>query len=89
MSMNGVPYDQEHRAERYVITLRHFIEPMGGRLEVRPIFRYEDVQIAQRQWEGKSEQRTQGIEPVGGPASEEKLYLRIGTTPDGNTMKNF
>jgi hypothetical protein len=39
--------------------------------------------------EGNSERRAQAIEPIAGPASEEKLYLRIGRTANGNTLQSL
>jgi transcriptional regulator with XRE-family HTH domain len=39
----------EHRADMYVSTLRHFIEAMGGQLEIRAVFPEGDVRITQFQ----------------------------------------
>jgi hypothetical protein len=39
----------ERRADMYVSTLRHFIEAMGGRLEIRAVFPEGDVRITQFQ----------------------------------------
>jgi DNA-binding transcriptional regulator YiaG len=39
----------ERRADMYVSTLRHFIEAMGGRLEIRAVFPDGDVRITQFQ----------------------------------------
>lgn len=35
----------ERRADMYVSTLRHFIEAMGGQLEIRAVFPDGDVRI--------------------------------------------
>jgi len=37
----------ERRADMYVSTLRHFIEAMGGQLEIRAVFPDGDVRITQ------------------------------------------
>jgi hypothetical protein len=39
----------ERRADMYVSTLRHFIEAMGGQLEIRAVFPDGDVRITQFQ----------------------------------------
>ena len=39
----------ERRADMYVSTLRHVIEAMGGRLEIRAVFPEGDVRITQFQ----------------------------------------
>jgi DNA-binding transcriptional regulator YiaG len=39
----------ERRADMYVSTLRHFIEAMGGQLEIRAVFPEGDVRITQFQ----------------------------------------
>jgi DNA-binding transcriptional regulator YiaG len=39
----------ERRADMYVSTLRHFIEAMGGQLEIRTVFPDGDVRITQCQ----------------------------------------
>jgi transcriptional regulator with XRE-family HTH domain len=39
----------ERRADMYVSTLRHFIEAMGGQLEIRAVFPEGDIRITQFQ----------------------------------------
>lgn len=39
----------ERRADMYVSTLRHFVEAMGGQLEIRAVFPDGDVRITQFQ----------------------------------------
>jgi transcriptional regulator with XRE-family HTH domain len=39
----------ERRADMYVSTLRHFIEAMGGQLEIRAVFSDGDIRITQFQ----------------------------------------
>jgi len=39
----------ERRADMYVSPLRHFIEAMGGQLEIRAVFPDGDVRITQFQ----------------------------------------
>jgi transcriptional regulator with XRE-family HTH domain len=39
----------ERRADMYVSTLRHFVEAMGGQLEIRVVFPDGDVRITQFQ----------------------------------------
>jgi transcriptional regulator with XRE-family HTH domain len=39
----------ERRTDMYVSTLRHFIEAMGGQLEIRAVFADGDVRITQFQ----------------------------------------
>jgi hypothetical protein len=56
----------ERRADMYVSTLCHFIEAMGGKLEIRAVFPDGDVCIAQFQTltEARTERRTPASEPL-------------------------
>jgi DNA-binding transcriptional regulator YiaG len=47
----------ERRADMYVSTLRHFIEAMGGKLEIQAIFPDGDVRITQ--FQGLEEKKRQ------------------------------
>ena len=47
----------ERRADMYVSTLRHFIEAMGGQLEIRAVFPDGDVRITQ--FQGLDEKKTE------------------------------
>ena len=47
----------EKRADMYVSTLRHFIEAMGGQLEIRAVFPDGDVRITQ--FQGLDEKKTE------------------------------
>jgi DNA-binding Xre family transcriptional regulator len=53
----------ERRADMYVSTLRHVIEAMGGRLEIRAVFPEGDVRITQFQTLGGPK-----AEPDSGPS---------------------
>ena len=37
----------EHRTDMYISTLAEYIEALGGRLEIRAVFRDQEVRIAQ------------------------------------------
>ena len=47
----------ERRADMYVSTLLHFIEAMGGQLEIRAVFPDGDVRITQ--FQGLDEKKTE------------------------------
>jgi hypothetical protein len=55
----------ERRVDRYVSTLRHFIEVMGGSLEIRAVFPDDDVRITQFR-----ALAAPGAEPDSGPSSD-------------------
>jgi transcriptional regulator with XRE-family HTH domain len=64
----------ERRADMYVSTLRHFIEAMGGELEIRAVFPDGAVRITQFQSRaaGQSERSARARKPGGESAPVQK-----------------
>jgi hypothetical protein len=62
----------EHRADMYVITPQHFVEAMGWTMEIRGVYPRRRADYTALV-EGNSERRTQTIDPVVEPASEQEL----------------